>query len=67
MIANPTPYTHALPNITRRDRAAFVREARRLRAIQFDRLFRAVGRFVSGSLTTLLTGAEPQPAPTGKG
>lgn len=66
MTANPTPYTYALPDLTRRDRAYFVREAHRLRAVQFDRLFRAVRRIVSGSLTTLLTGAEPQPAHTGK-
>ena len=29
MTANPIAYTHALPDVTRRDRAAFVREARR--------------------------------------
>lgn len=33
-----------LPDITRRDRAQFVKEARRLRAAEVDRLFRAAGR-----------------------
>lgn len=32
-----------LPDISRRDRAQFVKEARRLRAAEVDRLFRAAG------------------------
>lgn len=38
------PRTAALPDITRRDRARFVKEARALRAAEIDRLFRAIGR-----------------------
>ena len=34
----------ALPEITRRDRARFVKEARRLRAAEMDRIFRSIGR-----------------------
>lgn len=33
-----------LPDISRHDRARFVKEARRLRAAQFDRLFAAAAR-----------------------
>lgn len=36
-----TSYT--LPDITRHDRARYVREARRLRAEEFDRVFRRLG------------------------
>ncbi|MFZ1430973.1 MAG: hypothetical protein WAS21_29950 [Geminicoccaceae bacterium] len=47
---NVVPYlslaSDALPDITRRDRARFVKEARRLRAAELDRLFRAAGRGV---------------------
>ena len=38
------PLTASLPEITRHDRARFVREARRLRAAEFDRQFAAIGR-----------------------
>ncbi len=44
-VARNTPLvSHALPEISRRDRAYFVREARRLRAAELERLFRAAGR-----------------------
>lgn len=39
-----TPQTAALPDITRHDRAWFVKEARRLRAAEFDQLFSTIGR-----------------------
>lgn len=35
--------TYTLPDITRHDRARYVREARRLRAEEFDRVFRRLG------------------------
>jgi hypothetical protein len=44
MSAAPTRFSSELPEITRRDRARFVKEARRLRAAETDKLFRAVGR-----------------------
>ena len=44
MSATPTRFSSELPEITRRDRARFVKEARRLRAAELDKLFRAVGR-----------------------
>jgi hypothetical protein len=37
--------TYTLPDITRHDRARYVREARRRRAEEFDRVFRRLGRF----------------------
>ena len=43
MSATPTRFSSELPEITRRDRARFVKEARRRRAQELDKLFRAVG------------------------
>jgi hypothetical protein len=43
MSAAPTRFSSELPEITRRDRARFVKEARRLRAAETDKLCRAVG------------------------
>lgn len=51
-----------LPDITRRDRARFVKEARRLRAAELDRLFRAAGRGVARlgrALSAPLTRRQP--------
>jgi hypothetical protein len=45
MSASPT--LPALPEFTRRDRARSVKEARRLRAAETDKLFRAVGRGIA--------------------
>jgi hypothetical protein len=44
MSAAPTRLSPELPEITRRDRARFVKEARRRRAQELDKLLRAVGR-----------------------
>ena len=43
-IQSPRATWAELPEISRHDRARFVKEARRLRAAQFDRLFAAVTR-----------------------
>ena len=43
MNATPTHDLFERPEITRHDRARFVKEARRLRAQEFDKLFRAIG------------------------
>jgi hypothetical protein len=44
MSATPTRFLSELPEITRHDRARFVKQARQLRAQEFDRVFRAVGQ-----------------------
>lgn len=44
---NGTGAPDALPDISRADRARFVKEARRLRAEQFDRLLLAAARGVA--------------------
>lgn len=44
LVQHLPPTADALPDITRRDRARFVKEARRLRAAEFERLFDAAGR-----------------------
>ena len=50
-------HTHELselPQITRRDRARFVKEARRLRATEIDKLLRFIGRSVARLSRTLM-------------
>jgi hypothetical protein len=47
MSATPDRDPFGLPEITRRDRARFVKEARQLRAEQLDRLFRSAGRWLA--------------------
>jgi hypothetical protein len=57
-----------LPAITRRDRARFVKEARRLRAEEAAKLFRAIGRGLARlgrALTT--TSASHRPAAQQRG
>ena len=54
MSAAPDRDPFGLPEITRRDRARFVKEARQLRAEQFDRLFRSTGRGLARQLGRLL-------------
>ena len=44
MSAQPIPDVFALPEITRRDRARFVKEARRRWAEEMDKLFSSLGR-----------------------
>jgi hypothetical protein len=53
MSATPDHDPFGLPEITRRDRARFVKEARQLRAEQFDRLFRSAGRWLARQLGRL--------------
>ena len=53
---NGTGDPHGLPDITRLDRAGFVKEARQLRAEQIDRLLAAAGR----SITKLWRAASPR-------
>jgi hypothetical protein len=61
MSATPDRDPVGLPEISRRDRARFVKEARQLRAEQFDRLFRSAGHWLTRQLGRLL----PRPtAPT---
>ena len=51
-------HTHELselPQITRRDRARFVKEARRLRAAEIDKLLSTIGRGVARLSRTLVT------------
>ena len=48
MSTTPTCFSSELPEITRRDRARFVKEARRLRAAEFDKLFRASAAALPG-------------------
>ena len=43
-----------LPQITRRDRARFVKEARRLRAAEIDKLLSTIGRGVARLSRTLM-------------
>ena len=62
-------HTHELselPQITRRDRARFVKEARRLRAAETDKLFRAVGRGLARLGRALISPAAAR-QPTGRG
>ena len=50
-------HTHELselPEITRRDRARFVKEARRLRAAEIDKLLSTIGRGVARLSRTLM-------------
>ena len=50
-------HTHELselPQITRRDRARFVKEARRLRAAEIDKLLSTIGRGVARLSRTLM-------------
>ena len=50
-------HTHELselPQITRRDRARFVKEARRLRAAEIDKLLSTIGRGVARLSGTLM-------------
>jgi hypothetical protein len=47
MSAQPTPDVFALPEITRRDRARFVKEARQRRAAEMDKLFASLGRHLA--------------------
>ena len=42
MSVTPTRLPPELPDITRHDRARFVKQARQMRAAEFDRLFRSV-------------------------
>lgn len=52
-----------LPEITRHDLARFVKEGRRLRAEQFDRLFRSAGRGIARLVRGAVTlPASPRPA-----
>ena len=44
MSAQPNHDVFASPAITRRDRARFVKQARQLRAKEFDKLFSSLGR-----------------------
>ena len=50
-------HTHELselPQITRRDRARFVKEARRLRAAEIDKLLSTIGRGIARLSRTLM-------------
>jgi hypothetical protein len=62
MSATPDRDPFGLPEISRRDRARFVKEARQRRAEQFDRLFRPAGRRLTRELGRLL---QRPAAPTG--
>jgi hypothetical protein len=66
MSAAPTRFSSELLEITRRDRARFVKEARRRRAQELDKLFRAVGRGLA-RLARALTSPLPARRPTHRG
>jgi hypothetical protein len=53
MSATLTREPFELPEITRRDRARFVKEARRWRATEIDKLLRSVGRGVARLVRSL--------------
>jgi hypothetical protein len=66
MSAAPTRFSSELLEITRRDRARFVKEARRRRAQELDKLFRAVG-YGLARLGRALTSPLPARRPTHRG
>jgi hypothetical protein len=69
MSARPAHKAFELPEITRHDRARFVKDARRLRAEQFDRLFRSAGRGLarlSRGVVALVASPRPVQGGTGK-
>jgi hypothetical protein len=63
--ATPDRDPFGLPEITRRDRARFVKEARQLRAEQLDRLFRSAGRWLARQLRRPPRPIDPTPEPRG--
>jgi len=70
MSTQPTPehLEIELPEITRRDRARFVKEARRLRAEEMDKLFSSLGRGLARLGRALATrSASPRSARGGAG
>ena len=68
MSAQPSHEVFTLPAITRRDRARFVKQARRLRAAAFDQLFSSLSRRLARLGRTLATvPALPRPAQGGAG
>ena len=67
MSTTPARFSSELPEITRRDRARFVKEARRLRAAETDKLFRAVGRGLARLGRALISPAARQPTHRGIG
>ena len=66
MSAAPTRFSSELPEITRRDRARFVKEARRRRAQELDKLVRAAGRGLA-RLSRALVSLLPARRPTHRG
>jgi hypothetical protein len=67
MSATPTRFSSELPEITRRDRARFVKEARRRRAQELDKLFRAVGRGLARLGRAFARGGTPAHPPRHRG
>lgn len=63
MRAHPgsAPTSSDLPDISRRDRADFVKEARRLREAEFARLSKAMGRGLARLWPSLAVAMEPRP------